>query len=229
MGVSSHPHPRSRLPATMAIPEFKLILCGDGSTGKTTFVKRHITGEYEKKYIATVGCCVHPLQFTTSRGVIQFNTWDTAGQEKLSRLRDAYYIHGQCAIIMFDLTARVTYNNVPEWYRGIQRVCGHIPMVLCGNKVDIPDRKVKVKSINFHHKKNINYYDISAKTNYQYHKPFLHLASKLLQDPHLQLQKEAAIQPPEVQVDQNLMAKYQEELRQVKNAPVIEDNDDDDF
>ena len=28
---------------------------GDGGTGKTTFVKRHLTGEFEKKY---VGMCV---------------------------------------------------------------------------------------------------------------------------------------------------------------------------
>jgi len=26
---------------------------GDGGTGKTTFVKRHLTGEFEKKYIGT--------------------------------------------------------------------------------------------------------------------------------------------------------------------------------
>jgi GTP-binding nuclear protein Ran len=34
-----------------AIPEFKLILVGDGGVGKTTFVKRHLTGEFEKKYV----------------------------------------------------------------------------------------------------------------------------------------------------------------------------------
>lgn len=33
------------------IPTFKLILVGDGGTGKTTFVKRHLTGEFEKKYV----------------------------------------------------------------------------------------------------------------------------------------------------------------------------------
>ena len=34
-----------------AMPEFKLILVGDGGVGKTTFVKRHLTGEFEKKYV----------------------------------------------------------------------------------------------------------------------------------------------------------------------------------
>jgi GTPase SAR1 family protein len=27
------------------------VLVGDGGVGKTTFVKRHLTGEFEKKYI----------------------------------------------------------------------------------------------------------------------------------------------------------------------------------
>lgn len=29
----------------------KLVIVGDGGTGKTTFVKRHLTGEFEKKYV----------------------------------------------------------------------------------------------------------------------------------------------------------------------------------
>ena len=33
-------------------------------------------------------------------------------------------IHGQCAIIMFDVTARLTYKNVPTWHRDLCRfVC----------------------------------------------------------------------------------------------------------
>jgi hypothetical protein len=52
------------------------------SVGKTTFVKRHLTGEFEKKYVATLGVEVHPLRFHTNFGPMVFNCWDTAGQEK---------------------------------------------------------------------------------------------------------------------------------------------------
>ena len=50
-------------------------------------------------------------------GAIQFDVWDTAGQEKFGGLRDGYYINGQCGIIMFDVTSRITYKNVPNWHR----------------------------------------------------------------------------------------------------------------
>jgi len=146
--------------AAQAPPTFKLVLVGDGGTGKTTFVKRHITGEFEKKYIATLGVEVHPLGFTTNLGAIQFDVWDTAGQEKFGGLRDGYYINGQCGIIMFDVTSRITYKNVPNWHRDLVRVCENIPIVLCGNKVDVKERKVKAKTITFHRKKNLQYYDI---------------------------------------------------------------------
>ena len=35
-------------------PQVKCLLVGDGGVGKTTFVKRHLTGEFEKKYVATM-------------------------------------------------------------------------------------------------------------------------------------------------------------------------------
>jgi GTP-binding nuclear protein Ran len=148
------------------IPTFKLVLVGDGGVGKTTFVKRHISGEFEKRYIATVGVEVHPLKFHTSRGHIIFDVWDTAGQEKLGGLRDGYYIEGKCGIIMFDVCSRITYKNVPKWYKDLTRVCDNIPIVLVGNKVDVRDRKVKAKMITFHRRHNLQYYDISAKSNY---------------------------------------------------------------
>ena len=102
---------------------------------------------------------------------------------------------------MFDVTSRVTYKNVPNWHRDLVRVCENIPIVLCGNKVDIKDRKIKAKAIVFHRKKNLQYYDISAKSNYNFEKPFLWLARKLIGDPNLEFVAMPALLPPEVQMD----------------------------
>jgi GTP-binding nuclear protein Ran len=278
--------------ATQPTPTFKLVLVGDGGTGKTTFVKRHLTGEFEKKYMATLGVEVHPLGFTTNFGQIQFDVWDTAGQEKFGGLRDGYYINGQCGIIMFDVTSRITYKNVPNWHRDLVRVCENIPIVLCGNKVDVWDtagqekfgglrdgysltgqcgiimfdvtsrityknvpnwhrdlvrvcenipivlcgnkvdvkeRKVKAKTITFHRKKNLQYYDISAKSNYNFEKPFLWLARKLVGNPQLEFVAAPALAPPTAQVDEKLLEEYRKEMDEAAAMPLPGELSDDDL
>ena len=170
------------------VPTFKLVLVGDGGTGKTTFVKRHLTGEFEKKYIATLGVEVHPLGFHTDFGELKFDVWDTAGQEKFGGLRDGYYINGQCGI---------------------------------------KERKVKAKTITFHRRKNLQYYDISAKSNYNFEKPFLWLARKLVGNPQLSFVAAPALAPPEVQVDAELMQKYQQEMDQATALPLPDEDDAD--
>lgn len=199
---------------------------GEGGVGKTTFVKRHVTGEFEKQYIATLGVEVRALQFHTNHGPIVFNCWDTAGQEKFGGLRDGYYIHGQSAIIMFDVTARDTYKKVPEWHRDLVRVCEGIPIVLCGNKVDVKNRAVKPKQINFHRKKNLQYYDISAKSNYNFEKPFLWLAKRLTNDPNLKFVESPALAPPEVTLDMNQLQQYQAEFTAAQAEPLPEEDGD---
>merc|ERR1712134_96011 len=194
------------------IPQFKCLLVGDGGVGKTTFVKRHLTGEFEKKYVATLGVEVHPLVFHTNRGQIRFNVWDTAGQEKFGGLRDGYYIQGQCAIIMFDVTSRVTYKNVPN--------------CLVGNKVDVKDHKVKAKTITFHRKKNLQYYDVSAKSNYNFEKPFLWIARKLVGDPNLQFVEMPALAPKDVEIDEAEQQKIDQEIEKLVNVPLPDEDDD---
>ncbi|KAJ6189828.1 hypothetical protein N7519_004736 [Penicillium mononematosum] len=201
-------------------PTFKLVLVGDGGTGKTTFVKRHLTGEFEKKYIATLG--------VENYGAIQFDVWDTAGQEKFGGLRDGYYINGQCGIIMFDVTSRITYKNVPNWHRDLVRVCENIPIVLTGNKVDVKERKVKAKTITFHRKKNLQYYDISAKSNYNFEKPFLWLARKLVGNPQLvRLRCRNCPRSPEVTVDEKQLEAYRKEMEEAANQPLPDEDDAD--
>ncbi|CAN1216593.1 GTP-binding nuclear protein Ran-3, partial [Linum perenne] len=220
-------------------PSFKLVIVGDGGTGKTTFVKRHLTGEFEKKYEPTIGVEVHPLDFTTNRGKIRFYCWDTAGQEKFGGLRDGYYIHGHCAIIMFDVTARLTYKNVPTWHRDlcrlvltgfhVYRVCENVPIVLCGNKVDVRNRQVRTKQVTFHRKKNLQYYEISAKSNYNFEKPFLYLARILAGEPSLHFVEAVALRPPEVEIDIAQQQQHEAELAQAANEPLPDDDDDDAF
>ena len=210
----------------MDMPTFKLILVGDGGVGKTTFVKRHVTGEFEKKYVATLGVEVHPLTFTTNCGPIRYNCWDTAGQEKFGGLRDGYYIQGQAAIIMFDVTSRITYKNVPNWHRDLVRVCENIPIVLCGNKIDIKDRKVKAKNITFHRKKNLQYYDISAKSNYNFEKPFLWLARKLTGQQNLQFIEAPALKPPEILMDTAHILEQERELATAAAVALPDEEDE---
>jgi len=127
---------------------------------------------------------------------------------------------------MFDVTSRVTYKNVPNWYRDLVRVCDNIPIVLVGNKVDVKDRKVKAKVITFHRKKNIQYYDISAKSNYNFEKPFLYLARKLTGDANLEFAEAPALAPPEVSIDPEQINQYEQELTKAAAAPLPDDDED---
>jgi len=176
-----------------------------------------------------MGVEVNPLPFYTNLGQVIFNCWDTAGQEKFGGLRDGYYIGGQAAIIMFDVTARVTYKSVPIWHKDLQRVCETIPIVLCGNKVDCKDRKVKPKDITYHRKKNLQYYDISAKSNYNFEKPFLYLIRKLAGNPDCVFVKAPALAPPEVTINTEQQAQYEAQITAANAVPLPDDGEDADL
>ncbi|CUF13448.1 ras-related GTP-binding nuclear protein Rtb4, putative [Bodo saltans] len=202
------------------VATFKLVLVGDGGTGKTTFVKRHLTGEFEKRYIATVGVDVQPLTVRTNRGRICFNCWETSTPE------DSFFHGADCAIIMFDVTSRNTYKNVPNWHRDITRVCDNIPIVLVGNKVDCADRQVKAKMITFHRKKGLQYYDISAKSNYNFEKPFFWSAMKLSNDPNLLLVEAPLLDHQAVQLTAQQIEEIERNTRAAEEAPLPAGDDD---
>lgn len=106
------------------------------------------------------------------------------------------------------------------------------------------ERKVKAKAITFHRKKNLQYYDISAKSNYNFEKPFLWLARKLVGNPNLvstlheinlssaliTLQEFVAgyaLAPPEVTVDEATMQQYNKEMEDAANHPLPDEDDPD--
>ncbi|CAL5443193.1 unnamed protein product [Camellia sinensis] len=227
---------------TVDYPSFKLVIVGDGGTGKTTFVKRHLTGEFEKKYEQQPLVSKFTL-WTSSQTVgksdfiagILLGKRNSVVLEMVTSKRIQHDvvgsnclmdIHGQCAVIMFDVTARLTYKNVPTWHRDLCRVCENIPIVLCGNKVDVKNRQVKAKQVTFHRKKNLQYYEISAKSNYNFEKPFLYLARKLAGDPNLHFVESPALAPPEVQIDLAAQQQHEAELAAAASQPLPDDDDD---
>lgn len=49
---------------------------GDAAVGKTTFLNRLLTGEFQKKYEPTLGAQVCDLNYSTTKGKINYNCWD---------------------------------------------------------------------------------------------------------------------------------------------------------
>ena len=88
--------------------------------------------------------------------------------------------------------------------------------------------QVKPKDIQFHRKKNLQYYDISAKSNYNFEKPFLYIVRKLTGDPNCVFVEAPALLPPEVQVDKAQVQQWQDELT-VANETLLPDVDDEDL
>ncbi|KAJ1939193.1 GTP-binding nuclear protein gsp1/Ran [Linderina pennispora] len=126
---------------------------------------------------------------------------------------------------MFDVTSRITYNSVPKWYRDLARVCGNIPIVLCGNKVDIKEWKIKAKTIAFHGK-NLQYYDVSAKFKRNIERSFLWLARKLLNDDSLEFVLAPALALPEIQIDTSLLQHISADLAAAVALPLPEEDED---
>lgn len=96
---------------------------------------------------------------------------------------------------------------------------------------------MKTSAVTFHRKKNLQYYEISAKSNYNFEKPFLFLARKLAYvfasfrtcvrgpliqllvisgNPNLIFVEAPALAPAEVTVDAALQEQYEKEIQSVR-------------
>lgn len=70
-------------------PRFKLILLGDGGSGKSSFLRRYVSGEFDHRYVATFPYQYHfDIKFSTNYGSIVFEVLESAGSEKFGSFRD---------------------------------------------------------------------------------------------------------------------------------------------
>lgn len=70
------------------------------------------------------------------------------------------------------------------------------------------------------------YYDISAKSNYNFEKPFLWLARKLIGDPNLDFVAAPALLPPEVQMDPQWQQQIEKDLKEASETALPDDDED---
>nr|QBK90333.1 MAG: Ras-related GTPase [Pithovirus LCPAC103] len=163
--------------------EFKIVLIGDKAVGKSAYLRRLLTKEYDESYAATLGVATHPLDLPTNYGIIKFNMWDTAGDDRFRGIGSAYYSGADGAIIMFALDSSSSFAKVKKFYRDLLAY-GAIPVVICGNKLDLSDRTIQLTDSIERERTTrdgvpvINY-GISVKHDQNLHQPLLWLARKL--------------------------------------------------
>jgi len=137
---------------------FDIILVGESGVGKSTLVERLRTGEYQKKHIPTPLKNKESLIFYTNKGVITFKIMETNINDSFDSFDGVLYFA--------DFTRKDTLDNI--------RVLTKKPNVLCVNKVDVKEKKISVKDTSAFKGVDAKYH-ISAKSNYNYEKPFLYL------------------------------------------------------
>ena len=123
--------------------KFKVVIVGDSSVGKTNLVKRFMNNTFLKDSKATVGVEFMSKTFNVNKKIIKVELWDTAGQERYKAITAAYYKGAKGALIVYDVTNKISYDNVDKWCNEL-RIKGskNINIVMIGNKTDLKDNIV---------------------------------------------------------------------------------------
>ena len=158
--------------------QFKVVLVGNKGVGKTTFIKRHLTGNFDAKYIATMGVEVTPLTFYTNHGTIVLKVWDCAGDPN----SDGYYQGAQGCICMYSAEDN-SHKSADSWLNSVHGVAKGIPAVFCCNKMDAISGSLpgpgafKLWAT--------KHYSISTMNGFRFMEPFLGLARMLMKNKDL--------------------------------------------
>ena len=148
--------------------ELKIILIGDQGVGKTSIMSKFITNEFKNSYQSTLG-----VEFKTKELYIDNTTyaklkiWDTCGAEKFRSITRQYFKNSNGVFLVFDLTEKVTIKNLNVWLKDItDNTDEECVIFLIGNKMDVKTRDIVIAddAKEFANEKNLNYYEVSAKT-----------------------------------------------------------------
>eukprot|EP00375_Theileria_parva_P003478 XP_766160.1 hypothetical protein [Theileria parva strain Muguga] len=135
--------------------QFKLVILGDASVGKSCLVGRFVKNTFMEFQESTIGEVINYDFLITILAAfmtqtvklddcnVKFEIWDTAGQERYRTLAPMYYRGSAAAIIVYDITLKDSFDQAKSWIKELKsHVEPNIILALAGNKADLEDRKV---------------------------------------------------------------------------------------
>jgi len=125
----------------------KLVLVGDGGSGKTSLLMVRTQQYFPEKYIPTV-FENHTTIVEYKKKSILLSLWDTAGQADYDRLRPLSYPETDVVMILFAVSEPVQLHHViDKWSPEVQHFCPGIPVLLVGNKTDLRDDPATIEAL----------------------------------------------------------------------------------
>lgn len=168
----------------MAAEEFKVILVGESGVGKTSFVIRFADSRFQNVYESTVGVDCKKVQVTVDETPVYLQIWDTAGQERFKSIVNRFFRSADGAIIMYDVTKKETFDEVPWWIKETKEHLTGIPIFLVGNKNDDGSQPEVLDELaqDLAEENRLYLFQTSAKDNVNVTEVFNQLAAMMLAD-----------------------------------------------
>jgi len=121
----------------------KVCICGDPNVGKTSLVKRFVTGKYDDKYISTLGTVITKKSVSPekSEDSLTMMLWDVSGQKEFKRIHASAFKNARGAFAVCDLTRPETAGHLQDWISNFQQYAGkEAPVTVLVNKSDLTDK-----------------------------------------------------------------------------------------